>query len=67
MSIWVKFKNGFYNFNGDDRDINVGTENPEFSDWKWINYDEITHNAVPFKKNVYEKIQSEFKNVLKDV
>ena len=56
-----------FNFNGDDRDINVGTENPEFSDWKWINYDEITHNAVPFKKNVYQKIQSEFKNVLKDV
>ena len=46
---------------------NSQTENPEFSDWKWINYDEITHNAVPFKKNVYQKIQSEFKNVLKDV
>ena len=56
-----------FNFNGDDRDINVGTENPEFSDWKWMNYDEITHNAVPFKKNVYQKIQSEFKKVLTDV
>ena len=53
-----------FNFNGDDRDINVGTENPEFSDWKWINYEEITHNAVPFKKNVYQKIQSEFKNII---
>ena len=56
-----------FNFNGDDRDINVGTENPEFSDWKWMNYEEITHNAVPFKKNVYQKIQSEFKKVLTDV
>jgi len=53
----------FY-FTGIDDDINVGTENPEFSEWQWMNYYEISNNAVPFKKNVYEKIQREFKNNL---
>ena len=53
----------FY-FTGIDDDINVGTENPEFSEWQWMNYDEISHSAVPFKKNVYKKIEREFKNNL---
>ena len=53
----------FY-FTGIDDDINVGTENPEFSEWKWMNYNEISNYAVPFKKNVYEEIQREFKNNL---
>ena len=56
---WFSFR-----FNGDDSDINIGTENPEFSEWKWMDYDEISQNAVPFKKNVYIKIQKEFKNNL---
>ena len=56
-----------FHFTGKNSDINVETENPEFSDWKWMNYNEITLNAVPFKKNVYQKIQSEFKNILNDV
>jgi len=56
-----------FRFTGVDDDINVETENPEFSNWQWINYDEINHNAVPFKKNVYGKIQTEFKNYLSEV
>ena len=32
-----------------------------------MNYNEITHHAVPFKKNVYQKIQTEFKDILNDV
>ena len=53
-----------FRFNGSDDDINVETKNPEFSEWKWIDYNEITLNAVPFKKNVYQKIQDEFKVIL---
>ena len=53
-----------FRFTGIDNDINVGTENPEFSEWKWMDYDEISQNAVPFKRNVYIKIQKEFRNNL---
>ena len=56
-----------FRFTGVDEDINVETENPEFSNWQWINYNEINHNAVPFKKNVYGKIQTEFKKYLSEV
>jgi len=53
-----------FRFTGIDNDINVGTENPEFSEWKWMDYDEISQNAVPFKRNVYIKIQKEFRSNL---
>ena len=53
-----------FQFNGIDSDIDVGTENPEFSEWKWIDYEKITINAVPFKRKVYEKIQVEFKKTI---
>ncbi len=56
-----------FRFNGIDDEINIGTQNPEFSDWKWIDYDEICNNAVPFKRKVYEKIQVEFKKTLNSV
>ena len=36
-----------FRFTGIDNDINVGTENPEFSEWKWMDYNEISQNAVP--------------------
>lgn len=51
-----------FQFTGKDSDINVGTENPEFSDWKWCNSNILTDNAVPFKRKLYKKILEEFKN-----
>ena len=56
-----------FRFTGIDNDINVGTKNPEFSEWKWMDYDEISQNAVPFKRNVYIKIQKEFRSNLANV
>ena len=56
---WFAFR-----FTGEDIDINVGTENPEFSEWKWAKIDTIVDNIVPFKRNVYSKILKEFKNLL---
>ena len=56
-----------FRFIGKNDEINVGTENPEFSEWQWMDYDEISQNAVPFKKNVYIKIQKEFRSNLANV
>ena len=55
---WFIFK-----FSGQDRDINVETENPEFSEWKWINSNDLIENAVPFKREVYKSILGEFSDL----
>ena len=52
-------------FLGKDEEINVETENPEFSEWKWINHKELTKNAVPFKRKVYKRIIDEFADSFK--
>ena len=56
---WFVFK-----FLGENKDINVQTENPEFSEWKWVKINSIVDNIVPFKRDVYSKILEEFKNIL---
>tara|TARA_B100000029_G_C17547604_1_gene948992 strand:+ start:251 stop:715 length:465 start_codon:yes stop_codon:yes gene_type:complete len=55
---WFAFR-----FTGEDIDINVGTENPEFSEWKWAKYESLVDNIVPFKRKVYAKIIEEFKDI----
>ena len=56
---WFAFK-----FMGEDSNINVGTENPEFSEWKWTKIDSIVDNIVPFKRDVYSIILKEFKDII---
>ena len=55
---WFLFK-----FLGEDRDINIATEHPEFSKWKWISKENLLKEIVPFKKSVYENVLKEFKNI----
>ncbi len=55
---WFAFK-----FKGQDHDINVETQNPEFSEWKWVNKNSMANNIVPFKKKVYYKILEEFNDL----
>ena len=43
----------------------MGTNNPEFSEWKWSGMDLIVDSIVPFKRDVYSKILEEFKDLLK--
>ena len=54
-----------FDFLGEDEDINVGTDSPEFSEWKWAEMNSIVGNIVPFKRNVYSIILEEFKDLLK--
>ena len=53
-----------YKFKGTDKDINIQTEHPEFSDYKWVTKDFLVPNIVPFKKEIYEKLLEEFKDYL---
>ncbi len=49
---------------GNDEEINVKTNNPEFLDWKWIELDEITDVVVDFKLNVYEELKKKIKKII---
>ena len=51
-------------FIGDETEINIKTKHPEFLDWKWIDLEDLTKIAVPFKLEVYKKITSEIKKLL---
>ena len=53
-----------YKFKGIEKDINIHTEHPEFSDYKWVTKDFLVPNIVPFKKKIYEKLLLEFKDYL---
>ena len=46
-------------FLGKSDEINVKTENPEFSDWKWIEFLKLPDVAVHFKVDIYKKIKKE--------
>lgn len=52
-------------FLGDDvRDININTENAEFSEWRWVDTAELLRTIVPFKKNMYLDVINEFRKYL---
>jgi putative (di)nucleoside polyphosphate hydrolase len=47
-------------FHGSNDQINIATEHPEFSAWKWLPKDELVANIVPFKREVYTQVLAEF-------
>ena len=53
-----------YEFKGSEKDINIHTTHPEFSDYKWVKQNFLVPNIVPFKKAIYEKLLIEFKDYL---
>ena len=51
-------------FTGKESEINISTNKPEFSDWKWISPETITDKVVDFKLDVYEKLKVEIQKVI---
>ncbi|MFT6107065.1 MAG: putative (di)nucleoside polyphosphate hydrolase [Rickettsiales bacterium] len=51
-------------FTGSEESINIATEEPEFSAWKWVSKDELGDVIVSFKKDLYGQIIEEFKDFL---
>ncbi|WP_299139008.1 RNA pyrophosphohydrolase [uncultured Tateyamaria sp.] len=47
-------------FNGADDVINLDTEHPEFSAWKWMAPADLPDAIVPFKRDVYVRVLAEF-------
>lgn len=51
-------------FHGDDSAVNIETEHPEFSQWAWMDPDDVVANIVPFKRDIYAKVLAAFKGNL---
>ena len=51
-------------FLGEDKEINLKTNHPEFLDWKWIKIEELPNCIVYFKKKVYEDLVKEIKKII---
>jgi len=51
-------------FTGEDSDINIDTENPEFREWQWIPKEEMLDIVVPFKKRLYVAVLKEFEHLM---
>jgi len=48
-------------FLGDDSEINIETEDPEFSDWQWAELDVLPDLIVPFKRDLYAEVVRRFR------
>lgn len=51
-------------FTGADADVDIATEEPEFSEWKWIDPQTLPDLIVPFKRELYERLLKEFRGCL---
>lgn len=47
-------------FNGKDGDINIETDEPEFSTWRWADFSELENIIVPFKREIYKTLAEKF-------
>lgn len=47
-------------FLGDDSDINLETQEPEFNAWRWAPLADVPALIVPFKRRLYQQIIVEF-------
>jgi len=47
-------------FQGRDDQVNIATEQPEFSQWRWQAADQLVAQIVPFKRAVYTRVLDEF-------
>jgi len=51
-------------YDGNNSDINIETENPEFLDWKWIDLNMITDVVVDFKLHIYKELKEKVKKII---
>lgn len=51
-------------FDGEDSEINLAQDNPEFCEYAWVSKQEVLERVVPFKKTVYKQVIQEFNDWL---
>ena len=58
---WLAFR-----FLGDDGEIDIETDDPEFREWKWAPPEALPEMAVPFKRPVYERVLGHIRTILEE-
>ena len=53
-----------FRFLGRDDQIDIATEHPEFSEWRWVTADEMLASIVTFKRAVYAEVVGAFRDHL---
>ena len=53
-----------FRFLGQDDQVNIATEHPEFDRWQWSRADEMIASIVPFKRDVYAQVLGDFREIL---
>jgi putative (di)nucleoside polyphosphate hydrolase len=53
-----------FRYRGRDDQIDIATEHPEFSEWRWVAADEMLGAIVPFKRAVYDEVVDAFREWL---
>jgi putative (di)nucleoside polyphosphate hydrolase len=53
-------------FRGQDVDIDLATEHPEFNAWRWVSVQELFALAVSFKRQLYLNVLGEFSTLFRD-
>ena len=48
-------------FIGQDSDIDIATEHPEFREWRWVEPERLPELIVPFKRDLYRRLVAEFR------
>ena len=51
-------------FLGEDSQIAIETEHPEFACWTWLGPDELMRKVIAFKRDVYIRVLAEFESAL---
>ena len=51
-------------FLGEDEEINLNTDVPEFIDWKWIEIEKLPSVIVHFKKKLYENLLPKIRKII---
>ena len=50
-------------FLGKNEDINIKTKNPEFLDWKWVEFSVLSNIVVDFKVDIYKRLTKELNSL----
>ncbi len=54
-----------FRYLGEDADVNIATEHPEFRAWRWADPADLPDIIVPFKRELYEQVLGVFAKHLK--
>ena len=54
-----------FEFIGQDKDINIKTQEPEFGSYAWMTMDKLIEKTISFRKPIYLKLKQYWKQYLK--